>query len=128
MNIIKIYSINDTLNMKNSFELYDLRIELTRFENGKCMTDWAKIWDYFEVRGENIFIPEGKGFSYYNLAAIIPLLSMKQRVTNHQNDWIEHDDEISAPDFNCWAIFKIIRMSKRTFFTENTSWTYQSNV
>ena len=79
--------------MNECFELYDLRIELVRFENEKRMTDGAKVWDYFEVRWENIFIPAEQGFSYYNLAAIIPLLAAKQRVTNDVNDWMELDDE-----------------------------------
>lgn len=108
--------------MNDSFELYDLRVELVRFERDTCMSDGAKIWDYFEVRWENIFLPENQGFSFYNLAAIIPLLAIKQRVKNDSNDWIEHDSEISAPDINCWAIFKITRTNKRTFYTHLTSW------
>ena len=108
--------------MNDSFELYDLRVELIRFEWWRCVTDGAQIWDYFEVRGENIFIPDGKWFSFYNLAAIIPLLAAKQRVHNHSNDWMELDDEIHAPDANCWAIFKIHRTGKRTFYTHLTSW------
>lgn len=106
----------------SNFELYDLRVELVRFENNKCVTDWAEIWDFFEVRWENIFLPKGKGFSFYNLSSIIPLLSAKQRVGNHENDWMELDDEIRAPDANCGAIFKIIRTWKRIFTTEDTSW------
>jgi len=103
------------------FELYDLRVELVRFENGKSSTYDAQIWDYFEVKWENIFIPENKGFSFYNLASIIPLLSAKQRVLNDKNDWMEIDDEIRAADANCGAIFKIIRTWKRSFQTHLTS-------
>lgn len=113
--------------MKHIFELYDLRVELVRFENWKCVTDGAKIWDYFEVRWENIFIPNGQGFSFYNLASIIPLLAAKQRVSNNPNDWMEIDDEIRAPDANCGAIFKIIRTWKRVFTTEDTSWKHKNS-
>ena len=105
-----------------TFELYDLRVELVRFENNVCITDWAQIWDYFEVRGENIFLPEGQWFSFYNLAPILPLLSAKQRVNNNENDWMELDDEIRAADANCGAIFQIQRIWKRTFQTDLTSW------
>lgn len=104
-----------------TFELYDLRVELVRFENDICITDGAQVWDYFEVKGENIFLPEGQWFSFYNLASIIPLLSAKQRVDNSENDWIEIDDEIRAADANCGAIFKITRIWKRTFQTHLTS-------
>lgn len=113
--------------VNDSFELYDLRIELIRFENWKCVTDWAKIWDYFEVKWENIYIPEWKWFSFYNLASIIPLIWAKQRVSNNKNDWIEIDDEIRAPDINCSAVFKIIRLWKRKFYTHLTSWNIKIN-
>lgn len=108
--------------MKNTFQLYDLRVELIRFESWKKATYWAEVWDYFTVEWENIFIPEWKWFSFYNLASIIPLLAVKQRVNNDNNDWIEIDDEIRAPDANCGAIFKIIRTWKRIFTSEDTSW------
>lgn len=111
----------------DNFELYDLRVELTRFEKNKCITYWAKIWDYFEVRWENIYFPDGQGFSFYNLAAIIPILAIKQRVTNDKNDWVEHDEEIRAPDANCWAIFTITRLWKREFHTHLTSWSCIKN-
>jgi len=108
--------------MKKKFELYDLRVELTRFEDNICMSDGAKIWDYFEVRWENIYLPEWLWFSFYNLASIIPLLSAKQRIYNDDNDWIEIDNEICSPDVNCWAIFTIKRIWKRTFYTHLTTW------
>ncbi len=105
-----------------TFELYDLKVELVRFENKLQVTDWAKIWDYFLVKWENIFLPEWQWFSFYNLASIIPLLATKQRINNNKNDWIEIDDEIRAADANCWAIFKISRIWKTTFQTNLTTW------
>ena len=105
--------------IKDNFTLYDLRVELVEIR-GKVMSYNAKIGDYFEVRGENIYLPAGQGFSYYNLSAIIPLLSAKQRM-NHVNDWMESDDLIAAPDANCGAIFKITRIGKREFRHSETS-------
>lgn len=104
------------------FKLYNLRIILDRFEWEKRMSYNAKVWDYFEVIWENIFIPKNQGFSYYNLSSIIPLLSAKQRITNSENDWIECDDEIRAPDFNCGAIFKIYRTGMTVFDSSELSW------
>jgi uncharacterized repeat protein (TIGR04076 family) len=105
--------------LNDEFELYDLRVELVEIR-GQIQSFGAKIGDYFEVRGENIFLPPNQGFSYFNLAAIIPLLAAKQR-PNHPNDWIGTDDLIAAPDANCGAIFKIIRIGKRSFKHSETS-------
>ncbi len=107
--------------LPDSFELYDLRVELIGFRDGKQMSYDAKIGDYFEVRWENIFFPPGQGFSFYNLAAIIPLLAAKQRVTD-PHDWMSTDAEISAVDVHCGAIFRINRMEKRVFKHSETSW------
>lgn len=96
-------------------KLYNLRVVLERFEWWKQITYNAKVGDYFDVIWENIFLPEKQGFSYYNLSSIIPLISAKQRVTNNKNDWIECDDEIRAPDYNCWAVFKIYRTGITVF-------------
>ncbi len=106
--------INDT------FELYDLRVELIAFREWKQMTDWAKIGDYFEVRWENIFFPPWQWFSFYNLAAIIPLLAAKQRIT-HNNDWMTTDSDISAVDIHCGAIFRISRIGKTIFYHHQVS-------
>lgn len=104
----------------DTFYLYDLRIELVEFRNNKSMTYGAKVGDYFEVIGENIFLPTNQGFSFYNLAAIIPLLAAKQRVTN-ENDWMTTDNEVAAVDVNCGAIFRISRVGIREFKHSDTS-------
>ncbi|HRI35617.1 MAG TPA: TIGR04076 family protein [bacterium] len=98
----------------DTFELYDLHVELIAFRDDRRMTNGAKIGDSFEVRGENIFFPEGQGFSFYNLAAIIPLLAAKQRVTN-PNDWMTTDTDVSAVDIHCGAVFRITRTGRRLF-------------
>jgi uncharacterized repeat protein (TIGR04076 family) len=96
----------------DSFELYDLRVEVVRCE-GKMVCSHT-VGDYFEVHGENLVFPEKNSFSMYALAAIIPLLPAKQRET-HKNDWMTTDMEIACPDPHCGAIFKITRIGKRAF-------------
>ena len=113
--------MSGTLIDNDSFSLYDLHVELIGFRDGKSMSYDAKIWDYFEVRWENIYLPPWQGFSFYNLAAIIPLLAAKQRIT-HPNDWMSTDSEISAVDVHCGATFRITRMEQRVFRHSETSW------
>lgn len=49
--------MSDSMLRDDSFSLYNLRVELIGFRDGKNMTYDAKIGDYFEVRGENIYLP-----------------------------------------------------------------------
>lgn len=104
----------------DAFELYNLRVELIQFSEWRTMTDGAKIWDYFEVKWENLYFPIWQWFSFYNLAAIIPLLAAKQRVT-HSNDWMSTDSDVSAVDIHCWAIFRITRTGTTTFYHHQVS-------
>lgn len=111
---------NVNKNPSDSFQLYDLRVEIVRIE-GEAITDGAQVGDYFLVQGENLIFPENtRGFSMYNLAAIIPLLPAKQRVT-HPNDWMTTDSEISSVDANCGVVFSIIREKLRTFYHSDVS-------
>ncbi|MBR3352884.1 MAG: TIGR04076 family protein, partial [Erysipelotrichaceae bacterium] len=48
------------------------------------------------------------------LAALLPLLPAKQRVTD-ENDWMHTDAYIACPDPNCGARFHIKRIGKRVF-------------
>ncbi len=63
------------------FELFDLRVELVAPAG-------AKLWcggrpgDWFELRGEMMYLPPGQGFSIYSIAAVLPLLAAKQRATS----------------------------------------------
>lgn len=96
----------------DKFELWDLRVETVgRQEDMVCSHHPG---DCFEVSGENISMPDGQPFSMYALAAILPLLPAKQRVT-HDNDWMTTDAEVACPDPHCGARFRIIRVGKRTF-------------
>ena len=91
----------------DSFELYDLRVEVVAPEGGPIYCG-AKPGDYFELRGEMLHLPPGQGFSIYSLAAVLPLLAAKQRPT-HANDWMTTDAEIACPDPNCSTRLRITR-------------------
>lgn len=97
----------------NSFDLYDLRVEVTAPEGGAIYCS-ARVGDYFEMRGEMLHLPEGQGFSIYSLAALLPLLPAKQRPT-HRNDWMTTDAEVACPDPNCSSRFRITRTGLRRF-------------
>ena len=97
----------------DTFELYDLRVEVVAPEGGKIFCG-AKPGDYFELRGEMLHMPSGQGFSIYSLAALLPLLPAKQRPT-HKNDWMTSDAEIACPDPHCSTRFRIKRLGLRRF-------------
>jgi uncharacterized repeat protein (TIGR04076 family) len=95
------------------FELFDLRIEVIGPPDQKIYCG-ARLGDYFELQGEMLRLPPGQGFSIYSLAALLPLLAAKQRVTD-PNDWISTDTEVACPDPNCPTRFRITRLGKRRF-------------
>jgi len=97
----------------DTFELYDLRVEVVGPEDGAIYCG-AKLGDYFELHGEMLHIPPGQGFSIYSLAALLPLLPAKQRVTDPK-DWMTSDAEVACPDPHCSTRFRIIRGARRRF-------------
>ncbi|CAM5595141.1 hypothetical protein MAUB1S_10058 [Mycolicibacterium aubagnense] len=103
----------------DSFDLYDLRVEVTAPEGGAIYCG-ARVGDYFEMRGEMLHLPEGQGFSIYSLAALLPLLPAKQRPT-HRNDWMTTDAEVACPDPNCSSRFRITRTGLRRFSHAETT-------
>lgn len=96
----------------DSFELYDLRVEVVAGE--RPMVCAHKAGDHFTVSGESLSLPPGQSFPIYPLAAILPLLPAKQRDT-HRNDWMTTDAEIACPDPHCGARFRITRIGRRRF-------------
>ena len=103
----------------DSFELYDLRVEVTAPADGPIYCG-AKVGDHFELRGEMLYLPPGQGFSIYSLAAVLPLLPAKQRPT-HRNDWMTTDAEIACPDPNCTSRLRIVRLGLRRFSHAETT-------
>lgn len=104
--------------MNDEFELWDLRVEVVG--DPESMVCGHGVGDYFEATGENLTFPAGQSFSMYALAAILPLLPAKQRMT-HDHDWMTTDAEIACPDPNCSARFKITRIGKTTFRHSETT-------
>ena len=96
-----------------SFELYDLKVEVTVPKGGKIFCG-ARPGDYFELKGEMLHLPPGQGFSIYSLGALLPLLAAKQRPVD-ANDWMATDAEVACPDPNCSTRFRITRTGKRRF-------------
>jgi len=103
----------------DSFTLQDLKVEVVAPPGAKLYCG-AKVGDYFELKGEMLFLPPGQGFSIYSLAALLPLLPAKQRPT-HPNDWMSSDAEVACPDPNCPSRFRITRTGERTFSHAETT-------
>jgi uncharacterized repeat protein (TIGR04076 family) len=98
----------------DSFELYDIKVEV--INNGiKPMVCNHKVGDYFLLSGENFSLPDGQSFPIYCLAALIPIITVKQRLTD-SNDWISTDHEVACPDVHCGGVFKISRIGKKKFY------------
>jgi uncharacterized repeat protein (TIGR04076 family) len=96
----------------DSFSLYDLRVEVIATE--RPMVCNHRVGDYFDLSGENLSFPDGQSFPLYPLAALLPLLPAKQRVTSPQ-DWMTTDTDIACPDPNCGGLFRITRTGTSTF-------------
>lgn len=102
-----------------SFELYDLRVEVV-VPPGQRILCGAKPGDHFTLQGEMLTLPPGQGFSIYSLAAVLPLLAAKQRVTD-AFDWMSTDAEVACPDPNCPTRLRIVRTGRRRFRHADTS-------
>ncbi len=96
----------------DSFELYDLRVEVVATD--RPMVCGHRAGDWLEVRGEELSLPAGQSFSLYALAALLPLLPAKQRPT-HPHDWMTTDADIACPDPHCGGRFRITRLGTRRF-------------
>jgi uncharacterized repeat protein (TIGR04076 family) len=96
----------------DEFVLYDLKVEVVA--TNRPMICNHKAGDYFELKGENLSLPPGQTFAIYPLAALLPLLPAKQRVT-HPNDWMTTDADIACPDPHCGGRFRITRTGTSTF-------------
>jgi uncharacterized repeat protein (TIGR04076 family) len=103
---------NPSMPIDDTFTLYNLRVEISQ-KSGHIIGKHA-IGDYFEVIGEDIFLPAGQGFSLYALSSMLPILPAKQR-QNHPYDFMETDSYIADPDANSEAIYQIIRTGKTVF-------------
>ncbi len=96
----------------DTFTLYDLRVEVEATD--RAMVCNHPPGDYFLLSGENLSFPPGQTFPLYPLAALLPLLPAKQRMTD-PNDWMTTDSLVACPDPNCGAVFRITRTGTTTF-------------
>lgn len=101
--------------MDDSYQLYDLRVEVVASENGKPMVCRHNLGDYFTITDDDLIeFGPGVRFPMYPLAAILPLLPAKQRELD-RNDWMYSDAVIACPDPHCGGRFRITRGNKRTY-------------
>ena len=101
------------------FELYDLRVEVIAPPGAQILCG-ARAGDWFELRGEMLYLPPDQGFSIYSLAALMLLLPAKQRVADPY-DWMNSDSDVACPDPNCLTTFRITRLGKRRFERSSTT-------
>lgn len=102
----------------DDFWLYDLRVEtIVADRTAVCRHVEG---ESFRVEGELLIFDEGQKVSMYALAALLPLLPVKQRPTS-PNDWISTDAEVDCPDPHCGGRFRIIRGKKRRFSNAETT-------
>ena len=67
--------------MADTFELYDLRVEIIAPEGARIHC--GKVGDWFELRGEQLHLPQGQSFSIYSLSAIRhPAVASRQTAQN----------------------------------------------
>ena len=100
------------------FYLYDLKIETVL--DGRTPVCKHIEGDFFTVEGENLVFSKKQEVSMYALAALLPLLPAKQRVTD-QSDWMSTDAEIACPDPYCGGRFRVTRLQKRSFTHAETT-------
>lgn len=98
----------------DSFQLYDIKVEVANNGN-KPMICNHKAGDSFLLSGENFSLPNGQSFPIYCIAALIPIITVKQRFTA-PNDWISTDHVVACPDINCGGVFIISRIAIKTFY------------
>jgi len=92
--------------------LYDLTVETVL--DGRIPVCRHVEGERFRVEGESLVFEAGQRVSMYALAALLPLLPAKQRMTD-PDDWMSTDAEIACPDPHCGGRFRIARTGKRWF-------------
>jgi len=103
---------------EQGFWLYDLRVE-TVLEDRSPVCRHIE-GEQFRVEGETLVFEAGQRVSMYALAAVLPLLPAKQRMTDPQ-DWMSTDAEVACPDPHCGGRFRIVREGKRWFSHAETT-------
>jgi uncharacterized repeat protein (TIGR04076 family) len=97
---------------ERGFWLYDLRVDTVL--DGRVPVCRHVEGESFRVIGENLVFDQPHKLSMYALAALLPLLPAKQRLTD-ADDWMSTDAEVACPDPHCGGRFRIIREGKRWY-------------
>lgn len=105
-------------NGERGFWLHDLKVE-TVIEDRVAVCRHVE-GESFRVEGENLIFEPGQKVSMYALAALLPLLPAKQRVTD-EDDWMWTDAEIACPDPHCGGRFRITRTGRRWYAHAQTT-------
>ena len=100
------------------FWLYDLSVETVL--EGRTPVCRHVEGERFRVEGETLVFDAGTRVSMYALAALLPLLPVKQRMTD-PHDWVSTDAEVACPDPHCGGRFRIVRGEKRWFSHAGTT-------
>ena len=100
------------------FWLYDLKIETILADRTAVCRHLEG--ETFRVQGENLIFSKDQKVSMFALAALLPLLPAKQRMTD-PNDWMSTDAEVACPDPHCGGRFRVIREDKRWFTHRETT-------
>ncbi len=106
--------------VSDTFVLWDLKVEV--IAGDLPMVCDHQVGEYFYVVGEMLVFPEEgrRRFPMYPLAALLPLLPAKQRMT-HAHDWMSTDSDIACPDPHCGGRFRITRIDKSEFSHAETT-------
>lgn len=102
--------------MRNDiYHLYDLHVIVEASGDGRPMVCKHPAGLAFTITEDDLitFAP-GVRFPMYPLAAILPLLSAKQRELE-KADWMYTDSVIACPDPNCGGRFRISRGDRREY-------------
>lgn len=97
------------------YHLYDLHVSVEPGDDGRPMVCKHLPGPAFTVSDDDLisFAP-GVRFPMFSLAAILPLLSAKQRELERA-DWMYTDTLIACPDPNCGGRFRIRRGERRVY-------------
>lgn len=85
--------------------MYNLRVVVEEVK-GFCDLP-MRPGDYFEVRGGKIIIPPGKHMCLWALQSLLPMLPLKQRRIDEENDWVPDTKRMCCPDPNGLVIYRI---------------------
>jgi len=86
-------------------EMYNLRVVVEEIR-GFCDLPMVP-GDYFEVQGGKIIVPPGKHICLWALQSLMPMLPLKQRKIDEENDWVPYTKRICCPDPNGMVIYRI---------------------